>query len=222
VKEATAILVFAKAPVPGLAKTRLIPALGPEGAARFQAALTRRSLTTACMAFPSAAIQNMVLLYCTPNSHDPWFRGLATEFSISLRDQHGADLGARMDHALSDALDTYKQAILIGTDCPVLTPDLLRTVDLALTDGADTVIVPAEDGGYVLVALKRPFAELFTDIEWGTDQVLSASLKRIDTDGRPVRIMEPLWDIDEPGDLQRLKERHPDICESLTKPEGSR
>lgn len=215
------MLVFAKAPIAGHAKTRLIPALGPEGAARLQAALTRRSLRTACAAFPSAASPGAVSLCCTPNACDPWFQGLAAEFPIALRDQSGANLGARMDDALTKALEEYKRAILIGTDCPVLTPDMLRAVDTTLEEGAEAAIVPAEDGGYVLVALKRPFPALFADIEWGTEQVLSATLRRIGSDGRPARIMEPIWDIDDPCDLERLKQQHPDIYESLSQSESA-
>lgn len=202
----TTVLVFAKAPIPGQAKTRLIPALGPEGAARFQAALTRRTLTTACTAFPGK-----VILCCTPDASDPWYRSLAEAFSVELRNQHGQDLGGRMDHALTRALADHERAILIGTDCPVLTPAELRSVDKALADGAETVIVPAEDGGYVLVALSRPFPELFSGIEWGTNRVLVETLRKLETDGRPARVMEPLWDIDEPEDLDRLRRRHPDI-----------
>ena len=210
-KHPASILVFAKAPVPGLAKTRLIPALGRDGAADFQAALTRRSLGTACTAFPGA-----VTLCCTPDTSDPWFQGLAAEFSVRLWDQLGADLGARMDHALTQALVDHERAILIGTDCPVLTSDMLRDVDTAMKEGeAETVIVPAEDGGYVLVALSRPFPTLFTGIEWGTERVLTETVHRIDEDGRPARILSPLWDIDEPDDLKRLRRQRPDIYNSV-------
>lgn len=216
----TTVLVFAKAPIPGQAKTRLIPALGPEGAARFQAALTRRTLNTACAAFP-----DNVVLYCTPDASDPWYQSLAEAFSVELRNQNGSDLGDRMDRALTSALVDHERAILIGTDCPVLTPDVLRSVDKALANGAETVIVPAEDGGYVLIALSRPFPELFSGIEWGTNRVLVETLRNLETDGRPARVMEPLWDIDEPEDLDRLRRRRQDIhaiLETLTPKENDR
>jgi uncharacterized protein len=193
--EPVAIAILAKAPIAGLAKTRLIPALGREGAALLQARLIARTLATAC-----AAATGPVSLWAAPEeSH---FRELAQRFPVKLARQPGGDLGARM-HA---ALDAACPAIVIGTDCPALEANHLRGSADALREGADAVIIPAEDGGYVLIGLRQPRPDLFADMPWGTGTVMAETRRRAAELGLAVREHAPLWDVDVPDDLERLRE----------------
>jgi uncharacterized protein len=193
--EPIAIAILAKAPIAGLAKTRLIPALGREGAALLQARLIARTLATAC-----AAATGPVILWAAPEeSH---FRELARRFPVTLARQPGGDLGARM-HA---ALDAACPAIVIGTDCPALEAKHLRASADALRDGADAVIIPAEDGGYVLIGLRQPRPDLFAHMPWGTGTVMAETRRRAAELGLAVRELAPLWDVDVPEDLERLRE----------------
>src|SRR5262249_34069307 len=143
--------VFAKAPVAGAVKTRLVPLLGAEGAARLHAALARHALGIAAEARP-AKLQ----LWCSPDASHPFFIECATRFRCELRVQKGSDLGARMAHAFeSDA-----PLVLIGSDCPPLTAQHLENAWRLLASN-DAVFAPTEDGGYALVALSRPAPSIF-------------------------------------------------------------
>jgi rSAM/selenodomain-associated transferase 1 len=193
--EPIAVAILAKAPLPGLAKTRLIPALGPEGAAVLQARLIARTLATAC-----AAMVGPVSLWAEPEeSH---FREPARQFPVKLARQAGGDLGARM-HA---AFEAQCPALVIGTDCPALEPKHLREAADAVRAGSDAVIIPADDGGYVLIGLRRPQPALFADMPWGTDGVMAETRRRAEQLRLAVRELQPLWDVDLPADLERLRQ----------------
>ncbi|HQU17137.1 MAG TPA: TIGR04282 family arsenosugar biosynthesis glycosyltransferase [Gammaproteobacteria bacterium] len=199
------ILVFAKAPVPGLAKTRLIPALGATGAADLQ-----RRLTHAAVRRALDADIGPVQLWCSPDLEHQFFDECREAYpSISLHPQQGADLGTRMAHALQTALATGTSgALLIGTDCPALSPEDLRQGRDALRGGAQVVLSPAEDGGYVLVGVASlgpdSVRRLFDDVPWGTDQVLAITRQRIADNGLRGDELPTRWDIDRHPDLQRL------------------
>jgi glycosyltransferase A (GT-A) superfamily protein (DUF2064 family) len=94
--------------------------------------------------------------------------------------------------------------LLIGTDCPALDVAALRAAAAALEAGDDAVLVPAEDGGYVLVGLARPVAALFDRIAWGSDRVMRESRERLRAAGLRWRELAPSWDVDRPEDLARL------------------
>lgn len=193
-----AVVVLAKAPEPGLAKTRLTPALGAAGAAALQARLTRRALATAL-----AAGVGPVELCCTPAADHPFFRACARDFAIALSQQVGADLGARMAHACARLL-VRGPVILIGTDCPALAPADLRDAAQALGADCDAAIAPAEDGGYVLIGIGRAQPDLFDGIAWGTPSVLAQQRARLAARGLRWRELRTLWDVDRPADLARL------------------
>ncbi len=155
------ITIFAKAPVAGYAKTRLIPILGPQGAADLQAFLVRRTVETAMK-----SSLRPVSLWCAPDRAHDLFTSLGNEFAIATHPQIGSDLGTRMLNAF-EAMTRLGPAILIGSDCPALTAEHLIRCASALRDGADAVFIPAEDGGYALVGLKRPVPQIFESIPWG-------------------------------------------------------
>ncbi len=192
------IAVLAKAPIPGLAKTRLIPALGARGAARLQRQLTRSAVRSAL----DARI-GPVTLWCTPHAQHRFFRALHRTTGVNCLVQPGGDLGDRM-HAAFRLHCASGPLLLIGTDCPVLRPSHLRKAARALIDGDDAVFYPAEDGGYVLVGLRRPQPALFDAMTWSTAEVMSETRTRARSLGLRVREFETLWDVDVPDDLARL------------------
>lgn len=197
--EPTGVAIFAKAPIEGFAKTRLIPELGAAGAATLQARMIERTVATAVDFAPDT-----VSLWCTPNRDHPLFQSLAREHDVDLRDQIGADLGARMLHALRQLTPT-RPMLLVGTDCPALTREHLAQCADALRAGADAVFIPAEDGGYVLVGMARPLPDLFAGISWGSDRVMAETRARAAQAG--LRLAEPtaLWDLDTMDDYRRAR-----------------
>ncbi len=195
----TRLIVFAKAPEPGAVKTRLIPLLGEAGAAALQARLVERTLTTAC-----AAGVGPVELCCAPRAENPFFESCGGRHAVSLVSQTEGDLGARMLNAFARALSVARHVILIGTDCPALTVSHLRPGRTRAGRGNDAVLVPAEDGGYVLLGLNRCDAALFHDIEWGSAKVMTATRERLRRLRWRWKELETLWDIDRPEDYRRL------------------
>lgn len=189
--------VFAKAPVPGEVKTRLVPLLGAQAAAELHADLVRAALGTA-----SRAGLGPVLLWCAPDPGHPFFADCAASFGVELREQRGGHLGERMARAF-EAMLPGGPALLIGSDCPALTEADLRTAATSLATH-DCVLQPAEDGGYVLVGLSRPVAGLFEGIRWGGADVMRETRGRLRATGATWRELPRRWDVDRPEDYQRL------------------
>jgi rSAM/selenodomain-associated transferase 1 len=194
----TRIAVFAKAPIERSVKTRLAPALGPAGAARLHADLVRRTLATAV----DAGVGE-VELWCAPDAAHPFFADCARDFGVALREQVAGDLGARMAWAFRCALGDNAALVLVGSDCPVLTPGLLREAAAALATH-DVVVAPAEDGGYVLVGLARADPGIFSGIAWGGGEVMAETRRRLEETGTRWKELETLWDIDRPEDYARF------------------
>jgi hypothetical protein len=198
------ILVFAKAPTPGRVKTRLIPALGVRGAAQLQRQMIARTLRTAM-----AAGLGTPELWCAPDPNNAFFAACAKRHGLGLQPQGEGDLGMRMARALESALAAGSSGLLIGCDCPVLTPAYLREAAAALAEGNDAVFGPAEDGGYVLIgAARRPPAQLFEGIAWGTSTVMQATRARLARGNWRWRELALLWDLDRPEDLLRMRQLH--------------
>jgi rSAM/selenodomain-associated transferase 1 len=200
------VIVFAKAPVPGAAKTRLIPALGADGAARLHARLVERALETAC-----AAHLGPVELCCAPDRAHPFFAACAARFGAVLTDQGAGDLGERMHRALAAKLP----AVLIGADCPAMTADYLREAAAALAAGLDVALGPAEDGGYVLVAANRIRPDAFARIGWGGPDVMAEQRSRLREGSWRWTELAPLWDVDRPEDLARIRSGIPGVAALL-------
>ena len=195
-------IVFAKAPRAGEVKTRLIPLLGADGAAALHRQLTYRTLVTA-----TGSGLGPVELHGAPDSDDVFLKDSARRFGIALAPQRGASLGARMANAFDEGLARHARVILVGTDCPVLTPQHLIGAQAALAQGNDAVLIPAEDGGYALIGLTRCDARLFAGIEWGSNSVLAATRERLMMLGWRWHELETLWDIDRPEDYRRWSEQ---------------
>ncbi|HEY7245395.1 MAG TPA: TIGR04282 family arsenosugar biosynthesis glycosyltransferase [Xanthobacteraceae bacterium] len=196
INEPVEIALLAKAPVARFAKTRLIPVLGAERAALLQAHLIERAAGAA-----AGARLGMVTLWGAPDASDPLFQKVCSQYGFALRSQPQGDLGARMLAAVKAA---NAPVLLIGTDCPDLTPTLLRTAAGILHSGTDVVLFPAEDGGYVLTGMRRAQPALFDLLPWGSSCVMGETRRRLMQLGLTWEEPALLWDVDEPADLDRL------------------
>ncbi len=194
-----AVAIFAKAPVAGLAKTRLIPLLGAAGAARAQRGFALQTMGTV-----RAAGTGNSTLWCTPDTQHRFFRALSQRRGVNTMAQPVGDLGQRMAEAMERHFASTPQTplLIVGTDCPVLTPAHLQQAADALQN-ADVVLIPAEDGGYVLIGLRKPVPEVFNGVAWSTPQVLFQTRERLRSAGSNWRELSTLWDVDEPADWLR-------------------
>lgn len=188
---------MAKAPIAGLAKTRLISALGPQGAARLQRRFMHHAVRVA-----QAAGLGPVTLWATPDVQHRCFRALARATGVACRAQAAGDLGQRMLAAF-ECHCAWGPLLLIGTDCPPLQAAHLQQAARALLAGADAVFHPAQDGGYVLVGLRQPQAVLFENMAWSRPTVMAQTRQRAQALGLRVQEFDTLWDVDTPADLAR-------------------
>ena len=200
-----AVAILSRAPIPGQSKTRLIPALGSNGAAELQRRMLKGTVRSAL-----AASLGPVRLWCASDTAHPDFAACLELGPLSLHAQPSGDLGARMLAAIDHELPT----LVVGTDCPGLIPFLLAQAAMALGE-AEAVVIPAEDGGYVLIGLRRPDARLFADITWGGPLVLEETQQRLRECGYRWRELAPLPDVDRPADLARLATTHPELLAGL-------
>ncbi|BAP87687.1 uncharacterized protein E1O_05560 [Burkholderiales bacterium GJ-E10] len=196
------VVIFAKAPRAGFAKTRLIPALGAEGAARLAQRMLDDTLTRA----HASAIGTVEL--CVAPDDDPfWERFEAPPGTLRTRQGQG-DLGERMARAAQRILEGGDPVLLIGTDCPALDALVLREIAGAMATG-DAVLVPAHDGGYVALGLRRFDATVFSGVPWGTSAVADATRARLARLGWVFHELPALPDIDDPQDLRHLSDGAP-------------
>jgi rSAM/selenodomain-associated transferase 1 len=192
---ATRIVIFAKAPVAGKAKTRLIPALGEEGAAR----LAREMLADTVREAVASGLE--VELCATPAPADAEWKPFLPH--INATDQGDGDLGERLARAAARVIEEDENILLIGTDCPELGRARLKAAADAL-ERCDAVLYPVADGGYALLGLRYFDASIFRGIAWSTASVAVETKARIETLGWSLHVGETLRDIDEPEDLAHL------------------
>jgi rSAM/selenodomain-associated transferase 1 len=193
------IAVFARAPIAGQAKTRLIPLLGADGAAQLQARLLQAAVAKAT-ALPGAACT----LWVAGDLGHPAINAVASRYRVAIAAQLGDDLGQRMHHAMVVALSRHAGCLVIGTDCPALTTAHLADAAAALQTH-DVVLGPAEDGGYVLIGLTRPRPDLFEGIAWGSNTVLTATRQRIRAARLRLHELPTLPDLDTPDDYRHAQ-----------------
>lgn len=211
------LIVFSRYPLPGRAKTRLIPALGPAGAAELQRRMTERTMQTALAARqqwndtcrgPQADTDRMEVEVCYAGGTERRMRRWLGR-GFRLVEQGEGDLGARMRRAVERALDDVcERAVLIGTDCMELTSGDISAAFESLHE-ADGVFGPTADGGCWLIGLRRN-ADVFDGVEWGTSAVLQQSLAKAADAGLSVRTLRALADVDTPDDLPHLPWRLPE------------
>jgi len=195
--DAVHLAVLARAPIPGRAKTRLIPALGEFGAARLHRQMVLQTLAKA-----HAAKIGPVTLWGTSEKSERFFRALM-RCGVRYKPQPTGDLGERMRSVMVATLPS--PTILIGSDCPPLTPEHLRAANNALLAGQDAVFIPVEDGGYALIGLNKAApSDLFLNMPWGSCSVMAETRTRLNKLGFRWTELATLWDMDRPEDLERL------------------
>ena len=168
------LIIFIKSPIGGQCKTRLIPLLGEKGATDFYKDLLRH-----CVATAKKLTAIDIALYCYPDTQHPFTQQLSTGNHFSLHQQQGSDLGERMHNAISTSLKTYAHCVLIGSDCPAITPQYIEQAFKAL-ESHNITLGPASDGGYVLIGSTKISPEIFADTTWSTALVLQQCLKNIE------------------------------------------
>ena len=193
------LIIFGRYPVPGKTKTRLIPALGPAGAADLQRLLTEKTLETA-MSLASSG--NLEVEVCFEGGSTPKMRRWLGPAALFSRQEPG-DLGQRMHAAFLHAFENgCRRVLLVGTDIPGLRAEHMKLAFDALSEN-DLVIGPSADGGYWLVGLKRP-ASLFRGIDWGTGSVLGQTTELAEAQDLTIYKLDPLTDMDRVEDLKQL------------------
>ena len=177
--------IFARLPVPGKVKTRLVPALGAEGAARLYARLLAQTVEV-------ARDSGLEFELRVTGGEIAAFHQLFGD-DVCVVEQGGGDLGAKMARVGAPAL-------LIGSDCPGVTAALLRAAAGALEERR-VVVGPANDGGYYLIGFREPMPFLFDGMEWSTPSVLPETLSRLAARGIGPAVLPELTDIDTAEDL---------------------
>ncbi len=197
----SALIIFAKAPIPGQVKTRLCPPLTPDEAASLHGSVVLDMLERS-----RGAASMDRFLACSPSSDHVFFRILEERHGVRLITQTGDDLGARMARAMADAFDSgYRQVLIIGTDLPTL-PGSVFGDAVRLLASHDLVLGPTLDGGYYLIGLRKPAPELFTGIPWSTNRVLALTREQAAARGLHTALLPVRRDIDTVEDLAALIE----------------
>lgn len=193
------LIIFTRYPEPGKTKTRMIPALGEEGAAKLQRQMTENTL---------AKVKKLQAFY--PVSVEIHFAGGNQQLmqawlgaDVIYHQQGEGDLGKRMASAFERSFTAgMKGVVIIGTDCPDLDTQIMAEA-FKFLETQDVVLGPAQDGGYYLIGLRRLIPELFVGINWGTSQVRQQTVEIADRLGLAIAFEPMLNDIDRPEDLSR-------------------
>jgi len=188
------IQILCKAPVLGKVKTRLIQEMGKRRALDLYLKMFERLMAEL------SASRFKTELWISPDKDHVFFE----RYAFARFQQAGPDLGGRMSTALRDGLNRYESVILVGTDLPLINRSYIEQAVNALRDH-DVIIGPAEDGGYGLVGVKGETPDMFSDIDWGTERVLSQTCARLNRDGLDFGLLPLIWDVDRPADLPRYE-----------------
>jgi hypothetical protein len=199
-----ALIIFAKAPIPGQVKTRLCPPLTPDEAATLHGSFVLDTLERTKVAASRQDLPVDRYLACAPSSSHVFFKIMEERQRINLIDQVGDDLGARMQRACETIFALgYRRLLLVGTDVPTLPLDYYRQA-YALLEANDVVLGPARDGGYYLIGLTRPAPSLFEEIPWSTDRVLRLTREKAEAAGLRTALLPEWSDTDTIQDLLSL------------------
>jgi len=195
------LIIFTRYPEPGKTKTRLIPALGAEGAANLQFQMTEATMTKA------QKLSNMMSLLVEIRFAGGNLQLMKNWLGADLKyeEQGKGDLGERITRAFASAFEQgINSVVVIGTDCPSLSTEIMLEAFTKLTE-SDVIIGPATDGGYYLIGLKKIIPELFQGINWGTSEVLSKTVATAENLNLVIDYLPELSDIDRPEDLEKLE-----------------
>jgi uncharacterized protein len=202
------LIIFAKAPEPGLVKTRLIPFLTPKMAALLQEAflLDIIQMTDQESKQLNRSMSWSRLLACAPDTEHPFFQRCERNESIRLICQKGDDLGERMDLAFRQTFsEGFEKVVIIGCDAPTLPISCIESAFESLS-AHSLVLGPSLDGGYYLIGAKCPPTELLYGMAWGTEAVLSETLQRLNATKRSYHLLPFWYDIDLPRDFIFLRQ----------------
>ena len=196
-----ALVIFARAPVPGQAKTRLIPVLGPEGAAELYRCFLRDTLANA------AVMDASVVVAAAEAQHVSEVSRLAAEAcpAAEVIVQEGRDLGERMLNAFRHTLRSgNRRTVIVGSDVPSLPWERVSEA-LRLAGERDLTLGPSLDGGYYLIGMHAAIPRLFEGLAWGGPTVLTDTLRRAQELRLTVSLLDPWYDVDTPADLEELR-----------------
>jgi uncharacterized protein len=203
-RQPAALVIFAKAPIPGEVKTRLCPPLTPDEAATLHGSFVLDMLERTKLAVTKLQLPFHRYLACAPSSELVFFKIMEERQGVRLLDQVGEDLGQRMHRTFVDVFDKgYTQVLLVGTDVPTLPLSVYQEA-IAMLGRSDVVLGPALDGGYYLIGLTKPAEQLFTEIPWSTDQVLAVTQQKAKTLGLSFGLTTAWRDMDTIADLHSL------------------
>lgn len=198
-KESRALIIFAKAPVPGEVKTRLQTHLSPE-----ECAILHESFVIDTVKIAKNINGADIFLSCSPGIEHPFFQKISNDFNIRLVAQDGKNLGERMNNAINNGLKAgYEKVVIIGSDSPDLPYEYID-------DGfgrlrlSDMIVGPCRDGGYYLIGGRRELP-VFNGIQWGSNRVLEMTLKKARESGITFSVLQEWHDIDTWEDLQLLR-----------------
>jgi rSAM/selenodomain-associated transferase 1 len=201
-----ALVIFAKAPIPGEVKTRLCPPLTPDEAATLHGSFVLDMLERSKTAVAKLKLPLDRYLACMPSSTLVFFKIMEERQGVNLLDQVGDDLGRRMQHTFETMFaKQYQRVFIVGTDVPSL-PLNHYAQALTLLETNDLVLGPALDGGYYLIGLKQMVPDLFVGIPWSTDRVLEMTQEKATTLGLKTALLPPWRDVDTIEDLRALIE----------------
>jgi len=194
------IQIFTKAPIKGQVKTRLGESLSADQIIKLYKKMLNEVITTAL----EAKVCPVELRVALDANHEFFLPYI--ERGVSIKPQCNGDLGHRMATAFDEGLNEKEFVIAIGGDCVSIDGDYLLNAAKLLADKKEVVIGPAEDGGYVLLGMKRFLPDIFQDIPWGSERVLSLSVKKLDLLHINYKLLNLAWDVDTPEDLHRYLE----------------
>ena len=200
-REDIVIQLFVKAPVKGKVKTRLIPTLGEKEALKLYKAMLEYMMALLC----KHRYCNVELWVALDSQHE-FIQRMAKQYACTVYAQQGESLGDRMQYALAKGLESKQTVVLVGGDCLSVDLAYIKHAVELLEDKEGAVIGPAEDGGYVLLAVTKLEAAMFEEIEWGSNRVLKQTLRQCARQGYDCQLLDIRWDLDRPDDLQRLAE----------------
>ena len=201
VKTTTPLYLFAKGPIPGEVKTRMQPYISPLQSVELATMMLVQSVEKVCRFWPG-----QLVLTVTPDASLPVFDRLARSHRFYIEFQVPGDLGNRMFHVLSQGINRYGSAVVMGCDVPQISGESLQRVHELLLDKKN-VIGPASDGGFYLLGLSKITPGIFTGIQWGDEQVYSRVCQNFDDQGMALQNIAELRDIDRWDDLVWLSSR---------------
>ena len=217
--EQSAIVIFAKAPIPGEVKTRLCPPLTRDEAATQHGSFVLDTLERTKAAVTTYRLPAARIVACAPSSAHVFFKIMEARQGVRLLNQDGADLGERMHGTFATLFGQgHKRVVMVGTDVPSLPLTHYRQA-FELLDRHDLVLGPARDGGYYLIGLTRPAPDLFRNIPWSTDQVIAMTRDRADRAGLRTGLLRLWRDVDTLEDLLALIQ---DSAADAQRPRGDR